>query len=595
MDIVMPECRNRASIFSVSGTFVSLRVLDEDGFPPTTCGNDNLLERRRSVMGSISLCPGKDVGNDKPRTRRRKMNFRRSILSSLCVFGILNLSHCTKPDSDAFYSLTHAQLKDKIKGAWALQTIGVTYGGPTEFRYNKRMIPDEIEISWSDTMMLHWMTHSPGLYDDIYMDLTFVEVMEREGLDAPAASHGNVYANAKYWLWHANQQGRYNILNGITPPESGHWLNNPHADDIDFQIEADFAGIMNPGMPNSALDVCDRVGHIMNYGDGFYGGVFVAAMYSYAFIMDEVPSVVEHALETIPRQSTFYQCIRDVISWHAQYPDDWKKNWQLIEDKWGKDIGCPDGAHADFNIDAKMNSAYVVLGLLYGEGDLSKTLEISTRAGQDSDCNPATAGGIIGTIIGYDAIPEYWANGLADIENMDFQFTTISLSKVYEISYKHALEGIRSHGGVITDEAVMIKKQTPRIAAFERSFPGYRLRPKVSIDKRLTHQDLGPLELEFEGAGVVVRGKVSNADFPKVYALTSQEQTLDNYKLAVEFDVDGKLEKTMHLPLYFIERAHELFFKYELSPGKHTLRMNVLNPHPKMVLEVWDMLAYGKD
>ena len=32
------------------------------------------------------------------------------------------------------------------------------------------------------------MTRVPGLYDDVYMDLTFVEVMEREGINAPAAS-----------------------------------------------------------------------------------------------------------------------------------------------------------------------------------------------------------------------------------------------------------------------------------------------------------------------------------------------------------------------------------------------------------------------
>ncbi len=50
------------------------------------------------------------------------------------------------------------------------------------------------------------------------------------------------------------------------PPESGHWLNNPHSEDIDFQIEADFAGLMSPGMVNSAVEICDRVGHIMNYG-----------------------------------------------------------------------------------------------------------------------------------------------------------------------------------------------------------------------------------------------------------------------------------------------------------------------------------------
>ncbi|MCO7111845.1 ADP-ribosylglycohydrolase family protein [Bacteroides uniformis] len=46
--------------------------------------------------------------------------------------------------------------------------------------------------------------------------------------------------------------------------------------------------------------------------------------------------------------------------------------------------------------------------MLYGEGDFTKTIDISTRAGQDSDCNPASAAGILGTMIGYSNIPEYW-------------------------------------------------------------------------------------------------------------------------------------------------------------------------------------------
>ena len=38
--------------------------------------------------------------------------------------------------------------------------------------------------------------------------------------------------------------------------------------------------------------------------------------------------------------------------------------------------------------------------------DFGKTIEIATRAGQDSDCNPASAGGILGVMLGYNAIPE---------------------------------------------------------------------------------------------------------------------------------------------------------------------------------------------
>src|SRR5690606_20588070 len=115
-------------------------------------------------------------------------------------------------------------LKDKIKGGWAGQTIGVTLGGPTEFRYKGTFIQDYQTITWYDGYIRKWMEEVPGLYDDIYMDLTFVDVFERVGLDAPVDSFANAFANAGYMLWHANQAARYNILNGIAAPESGHWL-----------------------------------------------------------------------------------------------------------------------------------------------------------------------------------------------------------------------------------------------------------------------------------------------------------------------------------------------------------------------------------
>ena len=308
--------------------------------------------------------------------------------------------------------LTHAELKDRIRGGWAGQTIGVTFGGPTEFRYNGTMINDHIPIRWYDGYLKETYEKNPGLYDDLYVDLTFVDVLEKKGLDAKAQDFADALANAGYMLWHANQIARYNVLNGLEPPASGHWLNNPEADAIDFEIESDFIGLMTPGLPQVAAVFADTVGHIMNYGDGWYGGVFISTMYSLAFTSNDVGHVVREALKAIPAQSTFHQTIADVIRWHEQYPNDWKRTWFEIQKKWADDVGTPRAVFEPFDIDAKLNSAYVVLGLLYGEGDFGKTVSIATRAGQDSDCNPSSAAGILGTMLGYAKIPAYWKQGL---------------------------------------------------------------------------------------------------------------------------------------------------------------------------------------
>ncbi len=512
---------------------------------------------------------------------------------AVCLFL---LASCSNTESGSeYFTISKTDLENKIKGAWAAQTIGVSYGGPTEFKFNKRIIPDSVEISWTDSTLMNLMTNSPGLYDDIYMDLTFVEVMEKEGIEAPASSHAKAFAEAGYVLWHANQQGRNNYLNGIKPPESGHWINNPHADDIDFQIEADFAGIMSPGMPNTALEICDRVGHTMNSGDGYYGGVFVAGMYTAAFIQNDIPSIVSKGLDLIPAESQFFQCITDVINWHKAYPDDWKKNWELIEEKWGVDIGCPVGVNRNFNIDAKLNAAYVVLGLLYGEGDFTKTFEISTRAGQDSDCNPATAGAILGTIYGYEAIPEYWKQGLIEIEDMDFKYTSTSLNDVYRLSLKHALELVEKNGGKVTETEVKIKLQEAVPAPLEVNFPGYEIGEITPVNKQIAFKDSQTYEIKFEGIGVVLEGKVHNLDYKDKNSLDSEEETLGDYIVEVDFILDGQLSKTMKLPLSYLTRHQELFFQYELQPGTHTLGLHIKNPHEKVFLEMGRLLTYQKN
>ena len=65
-------------------------------------------------------------------------------------------------------TLTRAELLDKIKGGWAAQTIGVTYGTPTEFRYTSGMIGDDVAIPWGDPdYVRNTMINAAGAYDDI--------------------------------------------------------------------------------------------------------------------------------------------------------------------------------------------------------------------------------------------------------------------------------------------------------------------------------------------------------------------------------------------------------------------------------------------
>lgn len=476
------------------------------------------------------------------------------------------------------------ELKDKIRGGWAGQVIGCTFGGPTEFKFNGTMIQDYVPIAWDESKCKWWYENAPGLYDDVYMDLTFVDVFEKEGLDAPASSHANAFANAEYLLWHANQAARYNILNGIMPPASGHWHNNPHSEDIDFQIEADFAGLMSPGMVNTATQICDKIGHIMNYGDGWYGGVYVAAMYSLAFISNDIEFVVQEALKSIPAEAQFYQCINDVIEWHKKYPSDWKQTWFETERKWSSDIGCPDGVFKPFNIDAKINAAYVVIGLLYGQGDFSETMEISTRCGQDSDCNPATAGGILGTLLGYSNIPDYWKSPLYPVEDIDFKYTTMSLNDVYEIGTKHALEVLDKNGADMRGEMITIPEQKIKPVnleiGFEGLYPVRSINAGTELNKKKTEY-----EFDFEGTGFVVAGMSGKKD----RGFEAEHTHL------IDVFINGELFETSIMPTKFIKRKHDITWKYNLEKGKHKVKLVLKNPLEEFIVRIDRIIVYADE
>ncbi len=351
--------------------------------------------------------------------------------------------------------LTKADYIDKCKGAWAGQMIGVCYGFPYEFRSNGKRITGPLK-PWNPERI-----HGAIGQDDCYVEMTFLDALERHGLDVTFEQAGQAFAESEYRLWHANRFGRDNVRRGILPPLSGHPDHNRHADDIDFQIEADVFGILCPGLPVESNRLCDVFGHIMNYGDGVYGGMFVAGMYAEAYFeRDDVHKVIAAGLACIPEASQYHACISDVIQWHAEHPNDWEVVWDKIEAKWQDDVDCAPGN--PFNIDAKLNGAYIVMGLLYGQGDLLKTLEISTRCGQDADCNPSNAVGVLGCMKGFAALGSDWTAGIADIANQEFSYTEYSFTTLIPACQRITEAIILRAGGAVTPEGYQVPRQQPQ-------------------------------------------------------------------------------------------------------------------------------------
>ena len=206
----------------------------------------------------------------------------------------------------------------------------------------------------------------------------------------------------------------------------------------------------------------------MNYGDGLYGGMFVAGMYSAAFFESNPLKVVQQGLACIPDQSHYSKIIQDVINTYQQYPDDWKKAWNVVQTKWDKKDVCPGGVLKPYNIDASINGAYITIGLLYGKKDFEQTMQISARCGQDADCNPSSAAGILGTMLGYSQIPLKFMSGFREIENTKFDNTNYSFNEIVASTRKRAFKLIQSAGGQVLNTEVIIPVQQPIAPALEQ-------------------------------------------------------------------------------------------------------------------------------
>ena len=282
--------------------------------------------------------------------------------------------------------------------------------------------------------------------DDLYVEMTFLKTLEDYGLDAPIRQAGIDFANSEYALWCANKVGRSNLRGKIAPPDCSHPKYNRCPNDIDYQIEADYSGIIAPGCPQEAIRLGNIFGRLMNYGDGVWAGQFIGALYAEAFFTSDVNALLDAGLAAIPAESDYAQMVRNVRQWHRENPEDWTKCWNRILSGYSRDAGAKI-RDSNGGIDVRLNGACIVLGLLYGEGDLDKSIVLSMRCGWDSDCNPANVGGILFTARGFKSLDAKY------VEKLDykrkFAYTAYDLPTLFATCESLARKVVVRNGGRI--------------------------------------------------------------------------------------------------------------------------------------------------
>ncbi len=181
---------------------------------------------------------------------------------------------------------------------------------------------------------------------------------------------------------------------------------NPYREWIGAQIRADFFGYCCPGDPQTAAELAWRDASISHIKNGIYGEMWVAAMLAAAYVINDVETVIRAGLGEIPAASRLHKDIETVFEWrragmtyedavaalHKQWNEKFNHHW----------------CHTN------SNAQVVAMALLWGDRDYGRTICYAVMPGFDTDCNGATAGSVLGMMLGRAGIPARWADPIND-------------------------------------------------------------------------------------------------------------------------------------------------------------------------------------
>lgn len=321
----------------------------------------------------------------------------------------------------------HAEtLINRLAGAWYGRVAGCMLGRPVELwsreaveRYLKRTgawplrdyIPYAPQATSPDFALPAAVRgacrgHLHGAIRDDDLDFTVLNLLllERYGPDFTVA---HVAEGWLQWLPYRNvytaEEVTYrNLVQGVPAPVAGGYR-NPFREWVGARIRADLFGYAQPGRPGRAAAMAYRDAVLSHRKNGVYAAMATAAMVAQALVATDLQPVLAAGRAFLPARSRLAEAIRRVEDLAGQGAS-WAEALATLEERYG----------AYSEIHAIPNQVIVWLALIYGEGDFTASVTLATLAGQDTDCNAATVGSIVGALNGFSALPGHWMEPLAD-------------------------------------------------------------------------------------------------------------------------------------------------------------------------------------
>lgn len=337
-----------------------------------------------------------------------------------------------------------AEYDERVLGGWLGRCAGCLLGKPVEGWSHERIRayldhaglrrlegylppleapPPELAMSEAAQGWLRGRTRSMPRDDDIDYTILGLHVLERHGIEFTSDDV------AESWLlllpyrqvYTAERAAYRNLVLGIRPPASAVHL-NPYREWIGAQIRADIWGYVAPGDPGLAAELAWRDARVSHVKNGIYGAMFVAATIAAAFVCGDPLEALLVGMGEIPDESRLSEALRRCVRLHREGKS-WEEAYREIREAYG-------GYAWAHTIN---NACLVALALLYGEMDFGQTVGLAVFGGWDTDCNGATAGSILGVMLGAKGIGAEWTEALGDrVQSYVLGFDGVSISRLAE-------------------------------------------------------------------------------------------------------------------------------------------------------------------
>lgn len=303
-----------------------------------------------------------------------------------------------------------------------------------------------------------------------------------------------------------------NLLNGISPPESGSAEQNGlvTAEQIGGQIFIDTWGLVLPGNPRKAGKYAAIAASVSHDGNGLHGARFIAGCISAAFGTGDVSEIMAEGLSLIPTDSTYALVVKDVLRFHEEHPDDFRACREFLEENWGYDK-YGGACHII------PNAGVCALALAYSDGDFARGVEIAAMCGWDTDCNAGNVGTILGVACGVSGLPTRYRRPINDFLAASGVSGYLNIIDAPSAAKELALLGYRLGGEEAPEE--LRRSCTPEGITFDFNLPGsthgFRVSGETGYRISIAHAEgkgvggSGALEILFD--------RITSADGRKVY------------------------------------------------------------------------------